>query len=114
MSDINLTELTRKGQTRQFSNSNISKIILNPQRKYRIGFSLAQKKYMELGDPKQDKQFQMQMVFLGSKGDSITHIIEIGKTQKYETEISNLKEIIFLRGFPSGLIFEVTCLGGDI
>lgn len=119
------TNLINTNQTRQLSKRSDLQggIKLASGYKYRIGFSLAEKEYMIRGKKNQqgqNNQIKMSVVFKIDNNTSETHHIELGKTQLYESEISNLYDngnlnpnIIF-NDFPHGLIVEITCLGEEV
>lgn len=90
--------------------------------KYRIGFSLAEKEYMLRGKRNQqgqNNQIKMSIVFKTADNTSKIHHIELGKTQLYECEVSNLYDNgesnpnITFNDFPHSLIVEITCLGKE-
>ena len=114
----NLTWLNRKGYSSQVSslvsdNEVLEGIEINDAYKYRIGLSLAEKVYMEKGyiDEQSGDHYQITLQLYNSASQKMSREIQIGKTQRYEAEIDNVKFIKFPKGFPYGLIFQITCLG---
>ena len=124
MNIIDCRELIREGQTKQFSKiPDETPIIINLNNKYRIGLSLAEKQYMLRGKVEEGQDNNQVQIQIGNSSDPENYLenstllnstIQLGKTYRYETEISGVSTIFFPRGFPYGLIFELTCLGSVV
>lgn len=68
---------------------------------------------MILGNPEENNQIQIKINYKKSQHNE-NNIIELGKTQRYESEVSGVESLTFPHGFsPYNLILQITCLGSE-